>query len=101
MYNSEAWSNIKDKDMDRLKQVDMAALRAIMGGPHSKCPKALHFLEFGTLMVKHIIMIRRFMCHYHISTREDCETIKKNYLKQIKSPSKGDWINLVETDFDF
>ena len=101
LYNSEAWSNVTDKDMDRLGQVDMAALRAIIGGGHSKCPRAFYFLEFGTLMVKHIIMIRRFMYHYHISTREDWETIKKIYLKQIESPSKGDWITLVQSDFAF
>ena len=101
LYNSEAWSNVTDKDMDRLGQVDTAALRAIMDGGHSKCPKAFYFLEFGTLMVKHIIMIRRFMYQYHISTREDFETIKKIYLKQIESPSKGDWINLVKSDFAF
>ena len=101
LYNSEAWSNVTNKDMDSLGQVDMAALRAIMGGGHSKCPKAFYFLEFGTLMVKHIIMIRRLLYHYHIYTREDFETIKKVYLKQIESPSKGDWINLVQSDFSF
>ena len=77
LYNIEAWSNVTDKDMDRLRQVDTAALRAIMAGGHYKCPQAFYFLEFGTLMVKHIIMVRRLMYHYHIVKRDDCETIKK------------------------
>ena len=76
LYNSEAWSNYSDKDMEKLEQVDMAAIRALMDGGHSKCPKAFYFLEFGTLMVRHLVMIRRLMYHRHILTREDCETIK-------------------------
>ena len=57
LYNSEAWSNLTEKDTERIEQVDMAALRAIIGGGHSKCPKAFYFLEFGTLMIRHLIMI--------------------------------------------
>ena len=53
LYNSEAWSNCSDKDMEKLEQVDMAAIRAVMDGGHSKCPKAFYFLEFGTLMARH------------------------------------------------
>ena len=101
LYNIEAWSNVSDKDMDRLGQVDTAALRAIMGGGHSKCPQAFYFLEFGTLMVKHTVMIRRLMYHYNIVRRDNCETIRKIYLKQIECPSKGDWITLVRNDFTF
>ena len=55
LYNSEAWSNYSDKDMDKHEQVDMAAIRALMDCGHSKCPKAFYFLEFGTLMVRHLV----------------------------------------------
>ena len=55
LYNSEAWSNYSDKDMEKLEQVDMAAIRALMDSGHSKCPKAFYFLEFGTLMVRHLV----------------------------------------------
>jgi hypothetical protein len=72
-----------------------------MAGGHSKCPQAFYFLEFGTLMVKHTIMVRRLMYHYHIVTRDDCETMKKVYMKQIESPSKGEWIHSVRKDFAF
>ena len=72
LFNSEAWSNLADKDIERVEQVDLAALRAIIGGGHSKCPKSFYFLEFGTLMIRHLIVIRRLMFHYHIVTRDDC-----------------------------
>ena len=91
--------------MEKLEIVDRAALRALIGGQkgggHSKCPKAFYYLEFGALMVKHIVMIRRLMYHHHILSREDSEIIKKIYLKQKENACKGDWINLIKKDFGF
>ena len=101
LYNSEAWSNLADKDMDKFEQVDMASIRALMDGGHSKCPKAFYFLEFGTLMVRHLVMIRRLMYHRHILTRDNTEIIKKIYMKQKVNACKGDWIKLIEKDFLF
>ena len=57
--------------------LNMASIRALMDGGHSKCPKAFYFLEFGTLMVRHLVMIRRLMYHRHILTRDNNEIIKK------------------------
>ena len=67
---AEAWSNVSDADMERLKQVSTAALRALVDG-HSKCSKAFYYLEFGVSMVRHIVMVRRFMYHHHI-----CRTLE-------------------------
>ena len=41
------------------------------------------------------------MCHHHILTREDCETIKKVYIKQKESHLKGDWYRMLISDFEF
>ena len=38
---------------------------------------------------------------YEIITRDDCELIKRVYRAQKDSPSQGDFINLVKSDFDF
>ena len=82
LYSSEAWTNIQDKEIERLEQVDMSALRTIIGAGHSKCPKPFYYLEYGLLMFRHIIMMKRLSYHYHIVTREDDEMIKKVYMKQ-------------------
>ena len=84
LYNSEAWSNYSDKDMEKLEQVDMAAIRALMDGGHSKCPKAFYFLEFGTLMVRHLVMIRRLVHHRHILTRDESEMIRNRQKTHVK-----------------
>jgi hypothetical protein len=79
----------------------MASIRALMDGGHSKCPKPFYFLEFGTFMIRHLVMIRRLMYHRHILTRDSTEIIKKIYMKQKVNSCKGDWIRLVEKDFLF
>ena len=89
--------------MEKLDQVDMAAHRALIGGHkgggHSKCSKAFYYLEFGTMMVRHIVMIRRLIYHHHILSRDNSEIIKKVYLKQKEDACKGDWIHLIRKDF--
>ena len=82
LYSIEAWSNVPDKEIERLEQVDMAALRTIVGGGYSRCPKAFYYLEYGLLMFRHIMMIKRISYNYHIVTREDSELIKKVYLNK-------------------
>ena len=81
LYSKEPWTNISEKEKERMEQVDLAALRTIIGGGHSRCPKPFYYLEYGLIMFRHIIMIRRINYHYHIVTREDTEIIKKVYMK--------------------
>ena len=81
----ELYRLVADTDIEKLEVVDRAGLRALIGGHkgggHAKCSKAFYYLEFGALMIKHIIMIKRLMYHHHILSRDDCEMIKKVYLK--------------------
>ena len=101
LYSTEAWTNIPDKEVERLEQVDMAALRTIIGGGHSRCPKPFYYLEYGLVMFRHIIMMKRISFHYHIFTREDSEIVKKIYMKQKESHLKGDWIQTLRKDYEF
>ena len=38
---------------------------------------------------------------YEVITRADSELVKRVYMAQKESPSKGDFVNLVKADFDF
>ena len=100
LYNSEAWSNIRDKDVERIEQVDVAGLKELVAG-HAKCPRAFYYLEFGTLMLRHKIMIRRLIYHHHILAQESNELIRRIYEKQKVNYSKGDWIMILKEDFEF
>ena len=100
IYSTEAWSSISDKELTRMEQVDLACLRSLVKG-HSKCSVAFVTLEFGLLLLRHRIMIRRLMYHHHILSRNNEELIKKVYLRQKEDSLKGDWIRTLQGDFNF
>ena len=101
LFNAEAWSAISDRELLRMEQVDFSLLRALQGGGHSKCGTEFLLLEFGVLKLRHTIMKRRIMFHYHILTLNDNETVKKIYLKQKESNIKGDWYKTLQEDYEF
>ena len=100
LYTMETWSGQSERDVARFQVVDTAMLQAITGG-HCKTPVEFHFLESGSLMLKHILTINRLMYHHHLVTRDDKETIKKIYKKQKEEKTKGDWFDLLLKDFEF
>ena len=58
-------------------------------------------MESGTLMLRHILTINRMMFHHHILTTNEDETLMKMYLKQKSDPTKDDWYQLLQNDFQF
>jgi hypothetical protein len=100
LYSSEAWSGVTEKHISRLEVVDSALLKRLTGS-HAKCPSEFHHLETGTWKLRHHLTYLRLMYHHHILTREDDETIKKIYFKQKEENVKGDWYQLLKSDFIF
>ena len=100
LFSAEAWSNVTEKDIKRLEQVDTCLLKSLVKG-HSKTPVVFHHLETGTLMLRHILMINRLMYHHHLLSRGEEETIFKIYSKQKQDPLKGDWFSILQKDFEF
>ena len=100
LYSTDAWSALGETETESMEKVDTFLLSSLMSG-HPKCPTEFHYLETGTLMIWHLITIRRLMYHYEIVTRPDNEVIKKIYNKQTTNSCKGDWIELLRKDFAF
>ena len=100
LFSAEAWSNVTDKDIKRLEQVNTCLLKSLVKGS-SKTPFVFHHLETGTLMLRHILMINRLLYHHHLLSRGKEETIFKIYSKQKQDPLKGDWFSVLQKDFEF
>ena len=100
LYSAEAWSAVSESETQRLEQVDSALIKGLVKG-HSKTTVVFHYLETGTLMLRHIIRINRLMYHHHIINLGEEETVKKIYEKQKQGSFKEDWINLIKHDFEF
>ena len=84
-----------------MEQVDYSLLWSLQGGGHSKCGTEFLLIEFGVLKLRHIIMKKKIIFHYHILTLNENETVKKIYLKQKESNTKGDWYRTLQDDYDF
>ena len=83
LYSAEAWSAVTETEIKRLEQVDSALLKALVEG-HSKTATCFHYLETGSLMLRHLIRINRVMYHHHILSLDKEETVRKIYEKTEK-----------------
>ena len=98
LFTAEAWHNVTHQDLKRLEQVDISILRGIMNS-YLKSANVFHYLETGSLILRHILTINRLMYHQHLLTRSSNETIKKIYMKQKNDCVKGDWFQLLKKIF--
>ena len=100
LFTSETWSGIREASLQRLEQVDQALLRSLLAA-HSKTSVEFLYLESGSLQLKHILRMNRMMYHHYLLTLDKEETIRKIYEKQKQEPNKGDWYELLKSDFEF
>ena len=78
LFNSEAWHNIKEDDLNILEKVDEALLRGILNS-HSKIPIEALYLETATIPIRYIVAGRRLLYLHNILQKSDNEMIRKVY----------------------
>jgi hypothetical protein len=98
LFNSEVWGTYTEKYVNDLEVIDHMILRAILGA-QSKVTVETLYLETGAMSIKNVISVRRMLYLKTILDRHDNEIIKKVYIAMKSNPHKGDWIKLVERDF--
>ena len=99
LYNSEAWHNLNKSHIDMLEEVDSYFLRSLFKS-HSKTSTAFLHLETATWPIKFIIASRRLNFLHNILKRNTNEVLLRVYKAQKESPLKGDFANLIKTDFE-
>ena len=97
LYNSEAWHNVNDKDVNILEKVDEALLRGLLQA-HPKIPLEALYLETKCIPIRYILASRRILYLHNILQKDVNEMIRKIYEVQKNNPSKGDFIELVTED---
>ena len=98
LFNSEAWHNVADKDIELLEKVDEGLLRAILLC-HAKVPLEFLFLETGSLSVRYILSSRRMNYLRTLLKREDDELTKRILREQQNNPTAGDFTEMIKDDF--
>jgi len=100
IFCSEAWAPLCIKEISRLEDIDIALKRCLFKA-QAKTPKISFYLETGTLMIRHIILIRRIMFHKQIISRDSNELTRKIYDKQKCDNTRGDFYQLVFDDYEY
>ena len=95
LFNSEAWHGVTDPQIVKLESLDEALLQGLLKA-HSKAPKEFLHLELGTIPLRWIMAQRRLNYMKHIQSRDDSELIKRVFLAQKETPTKGDFVKLIE-----
>ena len=98
LCNSEAWHDIKKKHIEELEIMDRSLLKYILNA-HSKVQNEFLYLETGVLGIKQIITSRRCLYLHTLLQRDNEELTKRIYNAQRNNPSKGDWIEMIQNDF--
>ena len=98
LYNSEAWHSVTLQDLIAFEKVDEALLRFLLGS-HSKAPLEMLYLESGATPIRFIVSSRRMNFLQTILKRDDEELTNRILQAQIKSACPGDFIKLIEEDF--
>ena len=92
----DVFPNLSAED---LNVIDNMILRTILGA-QSKVAVETLFLETSALSIKHVISVRRIMYLKNILNKHEDEVVSKVYNAMKNSPLKGDWYNLIQSDFE-
>ena len=98
LYNCEVWNSYADKHIEDLNVIDHMILKTILGA-QSKVPTETLYLETSTLSIKHVISVRRMLYLKNILSKHENKVVQKVYNAMKSDPLKGDWYNLLVSDF--
>ena len=97
LFNTEAWYNITQAELELLESVDILFLRRLLNAPRAT-PKEMLYLELGCVPLREIIIKRRIMFLRYILNEKEESMIKRFFQTQLKNPTKKDWVKTVEED---
>ena len=89
-----------EEDKKELNKIDHAILKQVTGS-HSKAPTGQLYLETSSLSVTQIIAVRRMVYLQTILSRTEGELIRNIYEAMKEDPLPGDWVNMVQKDFEW
>ena len=88
LFNSQAWSNLTEKNIRELTRIQMRFLKKMMS---VKLATSFVFLELGVLPIKHEIHIRQLLLVHHIMNLPDHDPVKMVWRYQTVLPDHNNW----------
>ena len=99
LFNSEAWYNLTEAELNLLESVDLELLRGILKAPKST-PKEMLFLELGIVPFREIVRQRRMGFLSYILKESKESMIHKFFESQRENRTPKDWVTTVLTDLE-
>ena len=100
LFNSEAWYNVTNRELELLESIDLNLLRKLLKAPKGT-PKEMFYLELGIIHLRDIIISRR-LNFLHTILKEDPESLIYRFFQaQSKYKTKRDWVTMVERDLEY
>ena len=97
LFNSEVWYPLKENDLNPLIKLDESLMRRFLE-VNDSTPKESLYLELGIIPVVDIVKCRRIIYLHYLLTLPKDQLLYKFFQAQLRSPSKGDWCELVQKD---
>ncbi len=100
LFNCQAWSNLTDANLKKLRTTQLRYLKRILRSPQSTS-NAFVYLELGVLPIKYVINMRQMLFFHHIINLDDDDPVNKTYLSQLNLPYEKNWGNHMKSTLEF
>ena len=94
-FNSQAWSTIKEVDLEQLEKIQLKCLKKILKLPRSTA-NSFVFLEFGELPIRCIIDKNQLNFLYHIYHLKEDDPVKIMWQMMEKLTGEKNWWERVK-----
>ena len=99
LFNSQAWSNIKDKHVKELTTLQLKYLKKMMG-VRPATANAFVYLELGVLPIEYEIHRRQILFLHHVMNLSEDDPVKKVWRNQTVLPDHDNWWTNVKLLMD-
>jgi hypothetical protein len=100
LFNSEAWYNLTEAELNLLETIDTQFLRQLLQAPRGT-PKEMLFLELGCTPLRDIIRERRLGFLHYILNEDPKSIVNRVFKSQLKNKNKRDWVTSILDDLKF
>ena len=100
IFNSEAWYNLTEAELNLLETIDLKFLRKLLQAPKGT-PKEMLFLETGCTPLRELIRERRLSFLHYILNEEKHSMVYRFFQTQMKYPNRRDWVTTVLKDLEY
>ena len=95
LFNSQAWSNLTDKNIKELTRIQLRFLKKMMSVKPATS-NSFVFLELGVLPIEHEIHKRQMLYLHHIINLPESDPVKKVWRNQTVLPDHNNWWSNVK-----